>query len=78
MASPKGYITPSHILYVDDIFVFYRMDNKYLKNLSIFLKKYGDFFGQYVNNSRNTFFTMIILQDSLQKFNVIFLAVMAF
>jgi len=37
MASPKGYITLSHILYADDIFVFCREDNKFLKNLSIFL-----------------------------------------
>ena len=44
MASPQGYITPSHILYVDDIFVFYRVDNKSLRNLSIFLKTYDNFF----------------------------------
>ena len=37
MASPQGYLTPSHILYVDDIFVFCRGDIKSLKNLSIFL-----------------------------------------
>jgi len=58
MASPQGYITPSHILYVDDIFVFYRADNRSLRNLSIFLKIYGDFSGQYVNNSKSSFFTM--------------------
>ena len=46
MASPQGYLTPSHILYVDDIFVFCRADNKSLRNLSIFLKTYGDFPGQ--------------------------------
>jgi len=32
MASPKSYITHSQILYVDDIFVFYRVDNKSLNN----------------------------------------------
>ena len=58
MASPQGYVTPFHILYDDDIFVFCRADNKSLKNLSIFLKIYGDFSGQYVNNSRSSFFTM--------------------
>jgi len=58
MASPQGYLTPSHILYVDDIFVFCRADNKSLRNLSIFLKTYGGFSGQYVNNSKSTFFTM--------------------
>jgi len=34
------------------------VDNKSLKNLSIFLKTYGDFSGQYVNNSKSSFFTM--------------------
>jgi len=45
MVSPKGYITPSHIFYADDKFIFCRADNKSLKNLSIFLQKYGDFCG---------------------------------
>ena len=56
MASPQGYVTPSHILYVDDIFIFCRADNKYLRNLSVFLKTYGDFSSQYVNNSKSSFF----------------------
>jgi len=32
-------------------------DNKSLRNLSIFFKTYGDFSGQYVNNSKSSFFT---------------------
>jgi len=63
MASPQGYLTPSHILYVDDIFVFRMGDIKSLRNLSIFLKIYGDFSGQYVNNSKSSFPPWIILQD---------------
>jgi len=43
MANPKGYITPSHILYTNVIFVFCRVSNKSLQNLSIYLQKYGDF-----------------------------------
>ena len=58
MSSPQGYLTPSYILYANDIFVFYRGDIKSLRNLSIFLKTYGDFSGQYVNNSKSSFFTM--------------------
>jgi len=38
MTSPKGYITPSHILYANEIFVFYKADNKSLRNLSLFLQ----------------------------------------
>ena len=58
IASPQGYLTPSHILYVDDIFIFCRGDIKSLRNLSIFLKTYGDFSDQYVNNSKSSFFTV--------------------
>ena len=63
MASPKGYLTPSHILYADDIFIFCRGDIKSLRNLSTFLKTYGDFSGQ-------------ILQDLSPKFKIFFLVVM--
>jgi len=58
MAGPQGFLTPSHVLYVDDIFVFCKADNKSLGNLSTFLKTYGDFSGQYVNNSKSRFFTL--------------------
>ena len=58
MASPQGFLTLSHILYADDIFIFCRADNKSRRNLSNFLKTYGDFSGQYVNNSKSSFFTM--------------------
>ena len=34
-------------------------DIKSLRILSIFLKTYCDFFGQYVNNSKSSFFTMV-------------------
>ena len=44
MASPQGYLISFQILYVDDIYIF--------------LKTYGDFSGQYVNNSKSTFLIM--------------------
>jgi len=58
IVSSQGYLTPSHVLYDDDIFVFCRANNKFLTNLSIFLKTYGDFSSQYVNNFKSSFFTM--------------------
>jgi len=58
MAGPQGFLTPSQVLYADDIFVFCRADNKSLRNLSTFLKIYGDFSNQYVNNFKSNFFTM--------------------
>jgi len=77
MASPQGYLTPSHILYVNEMFIFFRADNKSLKNLSIFLKIYGDFF--LVNMLiilRVVFLPWIILHDLSPKFNVFFLIAM--
>jgi len=58
MARRQGFLTPSHILYADDIFVFCKAVNKSLRNLNIFLKTYGDFLCQYVNNFKSIFFTM--------------------
>jgi len=76
MDSPQGYLTPSHILYDNDIFVFCRTDNKSLRNLSILFKTYGDFSGQYVNNSKSSFFTMDNFARFVTKFKVFFLVVM--
>ena len=76
MAGPQGFLTPSHVLYVDDIFVFCRTDNKSLRNLSTFLKTYGDFSGQYVTILRVVFSPWIFLQDLSPKFNVFFLVAM--
>jgi len=39
-------------------FFFCWQDNKSIKNLSIFLKTYGDFSDQDVNNSKSSFFTV--------------------
>jgi len=71
MVSSQGYLSLSHILYADDIFLLCMGDIKSLRNLSIFLKAYGDFSGQYVNNSKSSFSPWIILQD-LTKIQRIF------
>ena len=75
MASPTGYITPTHILCTNDIFVFCRVDNKSLRNLSIFLKTYDDFSGHYVNNSKSSFFTMDTSARFVTKVQRFFLVV---
>jgi len=41
MASPKGFCFPSHVLYVDDIFVFCRANKRSLTSLMKFLHSYG-------------------------------------
>ena len=58
MAGSQGFLTLSHVLYADDILVFCRAENKSLRNFSTFLKTYGAFSGQYINNSKSSFFTM--------------------
>jgi len=76
MTSPTGYITPSHILYTDDIFVFCKEDNKSLRNLSIFLKIMVIFLVNMLIILKLAFSPWTILQDLLPKFNVFFLTVM--
>jgi len=76
IASPQGYLTPSHILYVDDIFVFCRADNKSFRNLSIYLKHMVIFLVNMLIILRVVFSPWIILQDLSPKFNVFFLVVM--
>jgi len=61
MPTLPGFLTFSHILYADDTFIFCRVDNKSLRNLSNFLKTYGGFSGQHVNNSTSSFSLMDIL-----------------
>jgi len=76
MASLQGYVTPSHILYVDDIFVSCRADNKSLRNLSVFLKIYEDFSVNMLITLRLVFSPWIILQDLSPKFNIFFFVVL--
>ena len=76
MASPQGYLTPSHILYVDDIFVFCRGDIKSLRNLSVFLKHMVIFLVNMLIALKVVFSPWIILQDLSPKLSVFFLVVM--
>ena len=72
MASPLGYITSSHILYADDIFVFCRANKKSLRNLNTLLETYGNFSGQYVNCSKSSFFTMDSFARLVAKIQCLF------
>jgi len=76
MANPQGYFTPSFILYVNDIFVFFSEDNKSPRNLSIFLKYMEIFRFNMLIILRVFFSPYIILQDLSPKFNVFFFVVM--
>ena len=60
----RKVISLPFIFYMLMTFVFYRTNNKSFTNLSIFVKTYGDFSGQYLNNSKSSFFTM----DNFSRF----------
>jgi len=52
MASPKGFCFPSHVLYADDIFIFYRASKRSLSSLMKFLHSYCLVSGQWINTSK--------------------------
>lgn len=40
MASPKNYVTPSHVLYANDLMVFCKANANNIKSLFSFFKDY--------------------------------------
>ncbi|CAL0303089.1 unnamed protein product [Lupinus luteus] len=54
---PKGIKTPSHVLYVDDIFIFCKGKRRELLLLRSLIDNYSDASGQCVNASKSKFFT---------------------
>jgi len=58
MIVPKGKDFPTHVLYVDDIFVFCIGTRKCLTNLMKFLHVYGSILGQLMKSSKSIFFTI--------------------
>jgi len=68
MIGSKGTNFPTHILYVDDIFVFCKATRKSLTNLIKFLHVYGIISDQLMNSSKYLFFTI----DNLSPLIIIF------
>lgn len=56
MAGPKGFKTPSHILYADDIMVFCKGTKKGLRNLMNLFSVYGASSGQILSIGKCQFF----------------------
>jgi len=57
MASSKGISFPTHVLYVDDIFMFCRVDNKSLNSWKIILTTYGSFYSQHITHDKSNFYS---------------------
>ncbi|XP_042495053.1 uncharacterized protein LOC122074285 [Macadamia integrifolia] len=53
---PRGVVTPSHLLFADDIFIFINGSARYVKQLHEFLSKYQDYSGQKINLEKSKVF----------------------
>ncbi|XP_042495021.1 uncharacterized protein LOC122074242 [Macadamia integrifolia] len=56
LPGPRGVSVPSHLLYVDDIFIFMNAAAKHVHCLREFLLKYQEFFGQSFNLEKSKIF----------------------
>ncbi|XP_019432708.1 PREDICTED: uncharacterized protein LOC109339679 [Lupinus angustifolius] len=54
---PKGIKTPSHVLYVDDIFIFCKGIKKELLKINQLLNNYSEVSGQCANASKSKFYS---------------------
>ncbi|KAK2655736.1 hypothetical protein Ddye_008788 [Dipteronia dyeriana] len=54
--APKGCFSPTHLLYANDIFIFYRADSRSLRILSDFIDSYGAASGQLVSSEKSNYF----------------------
>lgn len=55
MASPRGFQTPSHVMYANDIMVFCKGTQNNLRTLMSF-EEYGDISGQKLSLGKCTFY----------------------
>ncbi|XP_042488955.1 uncharacterized protein LOC122069075 [Macadamia integrifolia] len=56
ICGPKGVVTPGHILFADDIFIFSNASSRYVANLKNFLMKYQEFSGQHISFEKSKLF----------------------
>lgn len=55
MASPRGFQTPSYVLYADDILIFCRGTKQNLLNLIYLFNRYAEAFGQLISYEKSKF-----------------------
>lgn len=58
ISHPQGCYSPTHVLYVDDIFIFSRGDSRSLSNLFGFLNDYGDTSSRKISKGKSVFFSV--------------------
>lgn len=57
MSGPRGFQTPSHLLYADDILVLCKGTKRNLRTLINFFKEYGDISGQLLGLDKCKFYS---------------------
>lgn len=56
MSGPRGFNTPSHVLFADDIMIFCRGTKQNLKNIMVLFKVYGEASGQNISPEKCKFY----------------------
>lgn len=67
MASSRGYKTPSHVLYANDILIFCRGTKRNLECLMSLFIRYSEAFGQYVSWDKYRFYSGAIPHSRLHN-----------
>lgn len=57
ISGPRGSIVPSHVLYADDVMLFFRGSKINLQELMPLFSRYGNASGQIINPSKSTFYS---------------------
>ncbi|XP_043694149.1 uncharacterized protein LOC122644835 [Telopea speciosissima] len=56
LAGPRQVITPSHLLYADDLFIFMKAELVNVRRVKHFLEAYGEYSGQVINLAKSKVF----------------------
>ncbi|KAI9199991.1 hypothetical protein LWI28_001193 [Acer negundo] len=56
ISSPRGFLAPTHLLYANDVLIFYRGTQKNLKHIMGAFRDYGDNSGQLVNWGKSSIY----------------------
>lgn len=57
MSGPRNCRMPSHVLYADDILIFYRASKSSLENLMTLFKEYEHISGQVISAEKSKVYT---------------------
>ncbi|XP_026410498.1 uncharacterized protein LOC113305700 [Papaver somniferum] len=67
ISSPRGTISPSHVLYADDIMVFYRGTKRDVQALMNIFEEYGNNSGQFISAAKCTIYSSKHISDRISN-----------